>query len=76
MNKTGLTCDDCGNSCGEDTMCPYVKELHGEDSACCICPDCYHERCMDIQNPNKIISAAVKFMLAIGVLAIVIYIIQ
>lgn len=45
-----LTCDDCGIKCEEVTegLCPYAEDIHGEDVECSLCPECYHERCMDI----------------------------
>lgn len=45
-----LCCEDCGKQ--DDTVrndiCPYAEEIDDIDIPIVICPDCYHERCMDI----------------------------
>jgi hypothetical protein len=45
-----LTCDDCGKTCDDvvETLCPYAEEINGTEVECKLCPDCYHERCMEI----------------------------
>ena len=43
-------CQDCGlkDETVFYTSCPYASGVYGEDVPITICPDCYHERCMDI----------------------------
>jgi len=45
-----LKCQDCGKQ--DETVrhdtCPYAGEISGSTIEIVICPDCYHERCMDI----------------------------
>lgn len=45
-----LVCQDCG--CSDDTVrpktCPYAEEISGTRIEIVICPDCYHQRCMEI----------------------------
>lgn len=45
-----LKCDDCNKVSAEVEKgnCPYAEEISGEEVECQLCPDCYHERCMDI----------------------------
>ena len=45
-----LTCQDCGHT-GDDVergYCPYAQEIHGEDEPVVLCPECYHQRAMDV----------------------------
>lgn len=45
-----LKCKDCGKQ--DETVrrdtCPYASEINDSTIEIIICPDCYHERCMDI----------------------------
>ena len=45
-----LICEDCGKQ--DETVrndnCPYAEEVCGVIQPVVICPDCYHQRCMDI----------------------------
>ncbi len=45
-----LCCEDCGKK--DDTVrndtCPYAEEINDSIIDIVICPNCYHERCMDI----------------------------
>jgi hypothetical protein len=45
-----LECQDCGLT--DETVtrrnCPYAEEINSSIVICDLCPDCYHERCMDI----------------------------
>ena len=45
-----LKCEDCGKVSEEveKGVCPYAEEVYDEKEECQLCPDCYHERCMDI----------------------------
>lgn len=41
-------CQHCGKVEGEWRINPYVDEICNEEVWEYICPDCYHELCMDI----------------------------
>lgn len=45
-----LICEDCGkeDETVYETNCPFAEEIYGDEIPVIICPDCYHERCMDI----------------------------
>ena len=45
-----LCCQDCGkqDETVRNDICPYAEEINGSRIPIVICPDCYHERCMDI----------------------------
>lgn len=49
-DKDFYTCEGCGKSdeTVELTSDPYALELYDEDIDMCLCPDCHHERCMDV----------------------------
>ena len=54
MNESNLNdllcCEDCGkqDDTVRDDTCPHSKEINDSYIPIVICPDCYHERCMDI----------------------------
>lgn len=41
-------CQHCGKVEGNWCINPYIEEINGEEVWEYICPDCYHELCMDI----------------------------
>lgn len=42
-------CEDCGSTEEVDYVeCPYVKEIYDEIQMHWLCPNCKHERAMDI----------------------------
>jgi len=42
-------CEGCGTAEGVEHMtCPYMQDVHGVEEHCWLCPDCEHQRCMDI----------------------------
>lgn len=45
-----MNCDDCGEDKEDvkETTCPYAEEINDSIIECCLCDDCYHERCMGI----------------------------
>ncbi len=45
-----LICEDCGkqDETVENVNCPYMEEVCDEIHPVVICPDCYHQRCMDV----------------------------
>jgi hypothetical protein len=45
-----LKCDDCEkeDETVQDTFCPFAADINNEEVQANLCPDCYHERCMDI----------------------------
>lgn len=45
-----MKCDDCeiDDETVSETTCPYAEEINDEIIECQLCPECYHERCMDI----------------------------
>lgn len=48
MNEE-ITCQDCGTTKDVDeVICPFAHEIYGEENLALLCPNCYHERCMDI----------------------------
>ena len=41
-------CQHCRKVEGEWVINPYVDEIYNEEVWEYICPDCYHELCMDV----------------------------
>lgn len=45
-----MKCNDCDKD--DDTVvevfCPFAEDVHGKQIEVILCPNCYHERCMDI----------------------------
>ena len=48
--NSNLTCEDCGkhDATVEKGECPYAADVNNTSQECVLCPNCYHERVMDI----------------------------
>lgn len=50
MTKRLLTCADCKkkDKTVQHTICPYAEDVENERIEVDLCPDCKHERAMDV----------------------------
>ena len=50
IENHGLKCEDCGkrNPTVKHTTCPFAEEIHNRIIPMDLCPECEHNRAMDI----------------------------